>query len=146
LAFSRDGNFLYASQNAAGAPFIAVFDGHTMQSVGQVPDASIQGVHSEIEEADETQLLVAIGNRGITFIDAANPKTLPSSVPSFAAAPAVQPSLDHSPAAHPHSSLAKILNPALKSNSVRGWHPLPSLAPRKFKLPLRLASRMAAST
>jgi DNA-binding beta-propeller fold protein YncE len=93
LAFSHDGNFLYASQNAAGAPFIAVFDGHTMQSIGQVPDAFIQGVHSEIEEADETQLLFAISNRGITFIDAAHPTTLPSSVPSFAAAPAVQPSL-----------------------------------------------------
>jgi len=92
LAFSRDGNFLYASEGAAGPPLIAVFDGHTMQSIGQVPDAGIQGVHSEIEEADETQLLLAISNRGFTFIDAANPTALPSSVPSFAPAPAAQPS------------------------------------------------------
>jgi len=92
LAFSRDGNFLYASESAAGPPLIAVFDGHTMQPIGQVPDASIQGVHSEIEEADETLLLFAISNRGISFIDAAKPGALPLSVPSLAPAPAAQPS------------------------------------------------------
>jgi IPT/TIG domain len=63
-----------------------------LQSIGQVADASIQGVHSEIEEADETQLLFAISNRGISFIDVARPTVLPSSVPSFASAPAAQPS------------------------------------------------------
>ncbi len=92
LAFSRDGNFLYASETAAGPPFISVFDGHTMQPIGQLPDASIQGVHSEIEEADETQLLFAIANRGVSFIDAAKPSALPALVPSFAPAPAAQPS------------------------------------------------------
>jgi hypothetical protein len=49
-------------------------------------------VHSEIEEADETQLLFGISNRGISFIYAAKPSALPSSVPSFASAPAAQPS------------------------------------------------------
>ncbi len=63
-----------------------------MQPIGQVPDASIQGVHSEIEEVDETHLLFGIANRGVTFIDAAKPVALPSSVPSFASAPAAQPS------------------------------------------------------
>jgi hypothetical protein len=92
LVFSHDGNFLYASQSSAGPPLIAVFDGHTMQPIGQVPDASIQGVHSEIEEADETQLLFGIANRGVSFIDAAKPSALPSSVPSFASAPAALPS------------------------------------------------------
>jgi hypothetical protein len=92
LAFSRDGNFLYASASAAGSPLITVFDGRTMQPVGQVADASIQGVHSEIEEADETQLLFGIANRGISFIDAAKPNALPASVPSFAPAPTAQPS------------------------------------------------------
>jgi sugar lactone lactonase YvrE len=92
LAFSRDGNFLYASENAAGPPLVAVFDGRTMQPIGQVPDASIQGVHSEIEDADETQLLFAISNRGITFIDATKPISLPLTVPSFASAPSAQPS------------------------------------------------------
>jgi hypothetical protein len=92
LAFSRDGNFLYASENAASPPLITAFDGHTLQAIGQVPDASIQGVHSEIEEADESQLLFAISNRGITFIDIAHLTALPSPVPSFASAPAAQPS------------------------------------------------------
>jgi len=92
LAFSRDGNFLYASESAAGPPLIVVFDGHTMQPIGQVPDASIQGVHSEIEEADETHILFGIANRSVSFIDAAKPTALPSSVPSFASAPAAQPS------------------------------------------------------
>jgi hypothetical protein len=92
LAFSRDGNFLYASESASGPPIIAVFDGHTMQPIGQVPDAPIQAVHSEIEEADETKLLFAISNRGITFIDAAKSSALPLLVPSFAFAPVAQPS------------------------------------------------------
>jgi hypothetical protein len=92
LVFSRDGSFLYASESAAGSPLIEIFDGHTMRPIGQVPDASIQGVHSEIEEADETQLLFGIANRGVSFIDAAKPVALPSSVPSFASAPAAQPS------------------------------------------------------
>jgi len=92
LSFSRDGNFLYASESAAGPPLVAVFDGHTMQPIGQVSDASIQGVHSEIEEADETQLLFGIANRGVSFVDAAKPTTFPSSVPSFASAPVAQPS------------------------------------------------------
>jgi hypothetical protein len=92
FAFSRDGHFLYASESAAALPLITVFDGRTMQAVGQVPDAAIQGVHSEIEEADETQLLFAISNRGVTFIDAAKPSALPLSVPSFAFAPVAQPS------------------------------------------------------
>jgi hypothetical protein len=92
LFFSRDGNFLYASESAAGSPLIEIFDGHTMQPIGQVPDASIQGVHSEIEEIDETRLLFGIANRGVSFIDAAKPVALPSSVPSFASVPAAQPS------------------------------------------------------
>jgi IPT/TIG domain len=92
LTFSRDGNFLYASQSAAGPPLVAVFDGHTLQAIGQVADASIQGLHSEIEEADETQLLFGISNRGASFIDATKPSALPSSVPSFAPAPVAKPS------------------------------------------------------
>jgi len=92
LLFSHDGSFLYASETAASPPFISIFDGHTLQPLGQVPDVFIQGVHSEIEEADETQLLFAISNRGVTFIDAAKPGALPALVPSFAPAPTAEPS------------------------------------------------------
>jgi len=92
LAFSIDGKFLYASSNVAAAPAIQVYSGQNLQLIGQVPDLSLQGVQSEIEAADETQLLFSIANRGVSFIDAAAPAALPSAVPSFAFPPVVQPS------------------------------------------------------
>jgi hypothetical protein len=91
ISFSRDGRFLYASRSAASFPAIAVFDGQTLQFFGDVPDLSIQGVQSEIEDADETELLFGIANRGVSFIDAANPGVLATSVPSFGFPPAAQP-------------------------------------------------------
>ena len=92
LAFSRDGSFLFVSNSTSGPPAISVFDGHTLQSLGQVPDPAIQGVPSEIEEADESQLLFAIANRGVSFIDASQPGALPPAFPIFVAAPVAQPS------------------------------------------------------
>ena len=92
LAFSRDGNLLYASQSPTSAPVIAVFDAHTLQPIGQLPDPAIEAVHSELEDADETQLLFAIANRGVSFVDAAKPLTLPATVPTFASVPVAQPS------------------------------------------------------
>jgi hypothetical protein len=91
LTFSRDGKFLYVSQTAA-PPAIAVFDGQNLQPIGQVADAAIQGVPTGIEDADETQLLFGIANRGVSFIDTSKPLALPSVVPAFAAAPTAQPS------------------------------------------------------
>jgi IPT/TIG domain len=61
-----------------------------LQSIGQVADASIQGVRSEIEGADETHLLFGISNRGTSFIDTAKPATLPASSPSFSSPPVAQ--------------------------------------------------------
>jgi len=92
LAFSRDGSFLFASNSTSGPPAVSVFDGHSLQSLGQVPDPAIQGVPSEIEEADESQLLFALANRGVSFIDASRPGTLPPPVPGFVAVPVAQPS------------------------------------------------------
>ena len=92
LTFSRDGKSLYASSAVSAAPAIQVYDGQTLQSIGQVPDLSIQGVPSEIEEADETQLLFSIANRGVSFVDAAAPTNLPSAAPTFAFPPVAQPS------------------------------------------------------
>lgn len=90
--FSRDGKNLYISESSTGASFITVLDGHTGQFVGRVPDASIQGISSELEDADETQLLFGDSNRGISFVDASSLTTLPSPAPTFAAVPALQPS------------------------------------------------------
>ena len=91
VTFSRDGNHLYLSESISGAPLITVLDGHSGQLVGRVPDAAIQGITSEIEDADETQLLFGLANRGVSFIDAAAPSNLPSPAPAFAAAPSLQP-------------------------------------------------------
>lgn len=91
LTFSRDGSFLFVANSASGPPAISVFDARTLQSLGQVPDLAIQSVPSEIEEADESQLLFAIANRGVSFIDASQPGTLSPTFPIFIAAPVAQP-------------------------------------------------------
>jgi len=92
LAFSSDGTHLYLSESTTGASFVTVLDGQTAQVQGRVPDATIQGVSSEIEVADETQLLFALSNRGVTFVDAATPSNLSSTAPALATAPSLQPS------------------------------------------------------
>jgi DNA-binding beta-propeller fold protein YncE len=92
IAFSRDGKYLYLSESNSAASFITVLDGQNAQLIGRVPDVAIQGISSEIEDADETQLLFGLSNRGVSFIDAAAPSSLPSTVPAIAAAPSLQPS------------------------------------------------------
>ena len=92
LTFSRDATFLYASQSNSSLPAISVFNGLTLAPIGQVPDPSIQGVHSQIEEADQNQLLFGLSNRGLAFIDASQPANLLTTAPLFSAAPVAQPS------------------------------------------------------
>jgi hypothetical protein len=92
LTFSRDGSFLYVSNATIAAPLITILDGHDLHAIGQVPDAVIQGGRSEIEEADETQLLFGIANRGLSFVDAATRGALPNTAPGLAAVPNAQPS------------------------------------------------------
>jgi hypothetical protein len=92
VAFSRDDNLLYVAESAAGSAVITVLDGRDLLPHGQVPGAAIQGVAAQIEDADETQMLFAISNRGVSGIDAANPITLTAPAPTFAAAPASIPS------------------------------------------------------
>jgi hypothetical protein len=90
--FSRDGKSLYVCESLANASFVTVLDGHTAQQLGRVPDTWIQGVSSEIEDADESQLLFGISNRGVSFIDAAAPAAISSPAPVLALAPTLQPS------------------------------------------------------
>jgi hypothetical protein len=92
LTFSREGKYLYLSESSSGAPFITVLDGQTAQLIGRVPDAAVQGVSSEIEEADETQLLFGLSNRGVSFVDAVTPASLPLTAPAIAPSPSLQPS------------------------------------------------------
>ena len=91
VTFSRDGKYLYISETSSSGSFVSVLDGRTAQPVGRVSDAPIQGVSSEIEDADETQLLFGLSNRGVSFVDAAVPGSLPSPGPILAAAPSLQP-------------------------------------------------------
>jgi hypothetical protein len=70
---------------------VSVLDGRTAQPVGRVSDALIQGVSSEIEDIDETQLLFGLSNHGVSFVDAAAPGSLSSPAPILAAAPSLQP-------------------------------------------------------
>lgn len=90
--FSRDGKNLYLTESSSGASFVTVLDGHGAQVLGQVPDPAIQGISTEIEEDDETQLLFGVSNRGINFVDASAPAPLSSLAPVVAAAPGLQPS------------------------------------------------------
>jgi DNA-binding beta-propeller fold protein YncE len=92
VAFSRDGKYLYVCESSSTASFITILDGRTAKFIGQIPDASIQGVSSDIEDADETQLLFALSNRGVSFLDASTPGTLPTQMPLLAAAPSLLPS------------------------------------------------------
>jgi hypothetical protein len=92
LAFSRDGDFLYLSENAASPPVITALDGRTLNLFGQRPDLLLAGKRTEIEDVDPTHLLFGIANRGVAFLDAANLGSLPTTAPAFAAPPIVQPS------------------------------------------------------
>jgi hypothetical protein len=92
LLFSRDGNFLYLSENATTPPVITVLDGRTLNPLGQLPDLLLAGKRTEIEDVDSTYLLYGIANRGVAFLDAASPASLPATSPVFAAPPAAQPS------------------------------------------------------
>jgi DNA-binding beta-propeller fold protein YncE len=92
LTFSFDGTRLYVAETSGGASFITVLDGQSGQLIGRVPDIPIQGVASVIEDADETQLLFALSNRGFSFIDAAAPGTISLPAPIVAPAPSAQPS------------------------------------------------------
>ena len=92
MVFSRDSQFLYVSENAAAPPVITALDGHSLAFIGQVPDLWLAGRRTEIEDVDPTNLLFGIANRGVAFLDAATPGSLPSTAPVFAAPPAAQPS------------------------------------------------------
>lgn len=92
VAFSRDGTKLYAAETSSGVSFVTVLDGQSGQLIGRVPDIPIQGIASGIEEADETHLLFAISNHGVSFLDASAPNTLSLSAPAIASAPSVLPS------------------------------------------------------
>jgi len=92
MIFSRDGQFLYVSENAGAPPVITVLGGHSLTTLGHVPDLWLAGRRTEIKDVDATELLFGIANRGLGFIDAASLGSLPGTVPIFASPPSSQPS------------------------------------------------------
>lgn len=89
VIFSRDGKELYVAETSGGASVITALNGQSGQLIGRVPDIPIQGVASVIEDADETQILFALSNRGFSFIDSSTPGTLSLTAPTVAPAPAI---------------------------------------------------------
>jgi IPT/TIG domain len=92
LVFSLDGQTIFLSELHNGTPVITALNATDLSVIGEVPDVSIQGARSEIEDVDASQHLFGLSNRGVALVDAAHPASLPAAVPSFAAAPVAQPS------------------------------------------------------
>jgi len=92
MTFARDASSLSVSQKPPSFGAITIFDGRDLHPLGQVSDVAAAGNPSQLEEADETAALFAVGNRGITLVDASKPSNLPGVAPVFAIAPAIQPS------------------------------------------------------
>ena len=92
VTFSRDGKQLYVCESSSDSSVITDLDGQSGQVKGQLPDIAIQGAASEIEDTDETQLLFAVSNRGISFLDASSPSTISSPAPILTPVPNAQPS------------------------------------------------------
>lgn len=91
LVFSSDGQSLYVDEPYGNASAISVLSTTTMQILGQIPDISIQGVPTQIEELGAASTLVGLNNRGLAFLDASQRLSLPHTAPLFSAVPAAQP-------------------------------------------------------
>jgi len=91
LVFSRDGQSLYVDEPYGNSSVVSVVSTSTMQSVGQIPDIPMQGVPTAIEEAGQSSNLIGLNNRGVAFLDASKPVTLPPTAPVFATVPTAQP-------------------------------------------------------
>jgi hypothetical protein len=91
LAFSPDGVALYASESSTAAPIVDVLDGLDLHLLGKISDFLVQGTSTELEISSESKILFGLSNRGISFVDAANPTQFSTSVPQFSTASMVQP-------------------------------------------------------
>ena len=91
IVFSRDGQTLFVAEPFGNGHVVTALSVANLQKLGQIPDLAVEGVPTILEDADETQLLVGLSNRGLNFLDAANPTSLPQNAPVFASAPVAQP-------------------------------------------------------
>jgi len=91
IIFSRDGQTLFVAEPFGNGHVVTALSVPNLPKLGQIPDLVVEGIPTILEDADETQLLVGLSNRGLNFLDAANPTTLPQNAPVFASAPVAQP-------------------------------------------------------
>ncbi|HXR33100.1 MAG TPA: IPT/TIG domain-containing protein [Verrucomicrobiae bacterium] len=91
IVFSRDGQTLYVGEPLGNGHVVTALSVPNFQKLGQIPDLTVEGIPTVLEDVDETQLLVGLSNRGLNFLDAASPATLPPNAPVFASAPVAQP-------------------------------------------------------
>jgi IPT/TIG domain len=92
LVFSADGQSLYVDEPYGNASVVSILSTSTMQVTGQIPDIPIQGVPTTIEEVGAASNLVGLNNRGLAFLDASQPSSLPQTAPVFSSVPVAQPS------------------------------------------------------
>jgi hypothetical protein len=92
LVFSQDGSSLFVSEQFGGGFVVSSLDANNLSLLGRVPDVAVAGIPTQVEESDGTNLLFGLGNRGISFVDAAISTLLSRPAPSFAAVPVAQPS------------------------------------------------------
>jgi hypothetical protein len=91
IVFSRDGQTLYVAEPFGNGHVVTALSVANLQILGQIPGLAVEGVPTILEDVDETQLLLGLSNRGLNFLDAANPAALPQNAPVFASAPVAQP-------------------------------------------------------
>src|SRR5437016_2830374 len=60
IVFSRDGQSLDVAASPNGTPLLSVLAATDLHSIGAVADLGIQGITSEVEDADETKLVFAL--------------------------------------------------------------------------------------
>jgi hypothetical protein len=92
LVFASNAQSLYVDEPYGNAGVVTVLSTGSMQPLGQIPDMMVQGVSTAIEEIGATANLAGLSNRGISFLDASQPGSLPQAAPQFSSAPAAQPS------------------------------------------------------
>ena len=92
VVFSRDGQSLFLAENQNANRVISILAAADLHLVGAVADLAIQGVNSEIEDADETSLVFGLNNRGVSFVDGAQPEAITVPAAAIANVPALIPS------------------------------------------------------
>ncbi len=91
LVFSRDGQTLYVAESLGNGRVVTALSASSLQKMGQIPDLTVQGMPSTVEDIDASQMLCGLSNRGVSFLDASQFVALNSPAPMFASAPAAQP-------------------------------------------------------